>query len=229
MALALTLLCPGFGRAAEIIGRVIVRHTGLFTQGETVDDVPGGISVSITPLAGQAVPTPPPRRHQVTIHNKTFAPVYMTLRRGDQLQFVSHDAVFHQLFSQSKVQPFALVLSKVTDAGQAVSSAPYTLTHAGPWHVFCRIHSTMYFRADVVDTPYYMMIKNGGEFHFSGLAPGRWQVRVAAIGGEPLLFSADAITAPPPLQIVLPVNGGGGQAAGAQVPPVTNGQPEDPQ
>ena len=74
--------------------------------------------------------------------------------------------------------------------------------------MFCRIHSMMYFRVDVVDTPYYTMIQDGGEFRFTGLASGRWQIRVAAIGSEPLLLTTDAITAPPPLQIVLPVKGG---------------------
>lgn len=205
--LALTLMCRVPAQAAEIIGRVTVQHTGLFAQDNSVD-VPGGISVSITPLAGQAMPTPPASIHRVMIHNKTFDPVYMTVQRGDQLQFVSQDTVFHQLFSLSKVQPFTLDLGKATADGKAVSSTPYTLTQSGPWHVFCRIHSTMYLRVDVVDTPYYAMIKDGGVFHFSGLAPGRWQVRVAAIGSEPLVMVADAITAPPPLQIVLPVTGG---------------------
>jgi plastocyanin len=228
--LALSVLCSGPALAAEIIGRVNVQHTGLFTQGMAAD-VPGGISVSITPLAGQAMPDPQPRSHRVTIQNKAFTPVFMTVRRGDELQFVSHDTVFHKLFSLSKVQPFTLDLGKVEDDGQAVTSDLFTLTQSGPWHVFCRIHSTMYFRVDVVETPYYTMIKDGGEFHFSGLAPGRWQVRVAAIGSEPLVMVAEAITAPPPIQIVLPVKGGQSQAAAGQVSQVmnmsTDGKPED--
>ncbi len=214
--LALTMLNGGSGVAAEILGRVTVQHAGLFTQG-VVTDVPGGISVSITPLAGQPLPSQPAHSYRVTIHNKTFTPVFMTVRRGDQLQFVSQDTVFHKLFSLSKVQPFTLDMGKASDDGQAVNSDFYTLTQSGPWHVFCRIHSTMYFRVDVVETPYYMMIKDGGEFHFSGLAPGRWQLRVAAIGSEPLVMAVDAITAPPPLQIVLPVNGGRSQATTDQV------------
>ena len=227
--LALTVLCGGPGFAAEIVGRVTVQHTGLFTQGEA-KDVPGGISVSVTPLAGQAMPTPAPRSHRVMIRNKTFTPVFMTVQRGDQLQFVSQDTVFHEFFSLSKVQPFTLDMGKVADDGRAVNSDLYTLTQSGPWHVFCRIHSMMYFRVDVVETPYYMMIKDGGEFHFSGLAPGRWQLRVAALGSEPLVLIAEAITAPPPLQIVLPVKGGRSQPAGDQVSQVMNmsmdGNPE---
>lgn len=227
--LALTVLSGEPGVAAEILGRVTVQHTGLFTQGVAAD-VPGGISVSITPLAGQPLPSQPARSHRVTIHNKTFTPVFMTVQRGDQLQFVNQDTVFHKLFSLSKVQPFTLDMGKVTDNGQAVNSDFYTLTQSGPWHVFCRIHSTMYFRVDVVETPFYMMIKDGGEFHFSGLAPGRWQLRVAAIGSEPLVMIAEAITAPPPLQIVLPVMGGQSQAPADQVSQAMNlsmdGKPE---
>lgn len=219
--LALTVLFGAPGFAAEILGRVTVQHAGLFTQGEAVD-VPGGISVSITPLAGQAMPSPVPHSHRVTIRNKTFTPVFMTVQRGDQLQFVSQDTVFHKLFSLSKVQPFTLDMGKATDDGRAVNSDLYTLTQSGPWHVFCRIHSMMYFRVDVVDTPYYMMIKDGGDFHFSGLAPGRWQLRVAALGSEPLVMVAEAITSPPPLQIVLPVKGGRTQADADQVPHVMN-------
>jgi len=216
--LALTVLSSGSALAAEIVGRVTVQHTGLFTQGKAME-VPGGISVSITPLAGQAMPAPHPRSHRVTIHNKSFTPVFMTVQRGDELQFISHDTVFHKLFSLSKVQPFTLDLGKVEDDGQAVTSDLFTLTQSGPWHVFCRIHSTMYFRVDVVETPYYTMIKDGGEFHFSGLAPGRWQLRVAAIGSEPLLLTAEAITAPPPMQVVLPVKSGRAQVDASQMTP----------
>ena len=227
--LVLSMLCCGPVLAAEILGRVTVQHTGLFTQGKATG-VPGGISVSITPLAGQAMPTVSPRSHRVTIRNKTFTPVFMTVQRGDQLQFVSEDTVFHKFFSLSKVQPFTLDMGKAAGNGQAVNSELYTLTQSGPWHVFCRIHSMMYFRVDVVETPYYMMIKDGGEFHFSGLAPGRWQLRVAALGSEPQIVIAEAITAPPPLQIVLPVKGGGTQAASDQVSQVMNmsmeGKPE---
>ncbi len=227
---ALTVLCREPVWAAEIIGKVTVQHTGLFTQGKAVG-VPGGISVSITPLAGQTMPLAVPSSHQVVIRNKSFTPVFMTVRRGDQLQFVNQDTVFHKLFSLSKVQPFTLDLGKVTDAGQAVNSAPYTLTQSGLWHVFCRIHSTMYMRVDVVDTPYYTMIKDGGEFHFSGLAPGRWQLRVAAIGSEPLVMVTQAITAPPPLQVVLPVKGGQSRAEDNQVSQVMtvsmDGKPEN--
>lgn len=227
--LALAVLCGEPAFAADILGRVTAQHTGLFTQGQAMD-VPGGISVSITPLAGQAMPAATPRSHRVAIRNKTFMPVFMTVQRGDQLQFVSEDTVFHKFFSLSKVQPFTLDMGKVADDGQAVNSELYTLTQSGPWHVFCRIHSMMYFRVDVVETPYYMMIKDGGEFHFTGLAPGRWQLRVAALGSEPLLVITDAITAPPPLQIVLPVKGGRTQAAPGQVSEVKNmsmdGKPE---
>jgi len=206
-ALAILLLWPLLGDGAEIAGRVRVQHAGLFAAAAD-QSVPGGISVSLLPLAGQGLPSAPARVHRIEIHNKTFAPLYLTVQRGDQLQFVSRDAVFHKLFSLSKVQPFTLDLGKVLADGQARSSELYALTETGPWHVFCRIHSRMYFRVDVVDTPYYTMISEGGEFHFTGLAPGRWQIRVAAIGSEPLLVTTDAITAPPLLQIVLPVKGG---------------------
>lgn len=206
LALAMLLVWPLRGGGAEIAGRVHVQYAGLFTGPGPA--APGGISVSLLPLDGQALPSAAARVHRIEIHNKIFAPVYLTVQRGDQLQFVSYDPVFHKLFSLSRLQPFTLDMGKVTADGQPRSSALYPLTGVGPWHVFCRIHSMMYFRVDVVDTPYYTMINDGGEFHFNGLAPGRWQVRVAAIGSEPLLITTDAITAPPPLQIVLPVKGG---------------------
>lgn len=206
-ALAILLLWPLLGDGAEIAGRVRVQHAGLFAAAAD-QPLPGGISVSLLPLAGQGLPSAPARVHRIEIHNKTFVPLYMTVQRGDQLQFVSRDAVFHKLFSLSKIQPFTLDLGKVLADGQARSSELYALTETGPWHVFCRIHSRMYFRVDVVDTPYYTMINDGGEFHFTGLAAGRWQIRVAAIGSEPLLVTTDAITAPPLLEIVLSVKGG---------------------
>jgi plastocyanin len=219
--LMLAALGCGPGFAAEIVGRVSVQHTGLFSDGKAME-VPGGISVSVTPLDGQSLPAPAARSHQVRIQKQSFTPVFMTVQRGDQLQFVSQDVVFHKLFSLSKVQPFVLDMGKVTEAVPEVNSDRFTLTQSGPWHVFCRIHSMMYFRVDVVDTPYYAMIKDGGEFRFSGLATGRWQVRVAAIGSEPLVMITQAITAPPPLEIVLPVKGGRNQPAGKKVSQVMN-------
>lgn len=216
LALALLVYWPLQGGGAEIVGRVRVQHAGLFAAAGPL--APGGISVSLVPLAGQALPRVATRNHRIEIRDQAFVPSYLTVQRGDELQFVSRDPVFHKLFSLSRVQPFGLDMDKVGSDGQPRASALYPLTETGPWHVFCRIHSRMYFRVDVVATPYYTMISDGGEFHFSGLAPGRWQVRVAAIGSEPLLVTAEAITAPPPLQIVLPVKGG-------SAPPLTNTVP----
>jgi len=192
--------------AGEIQGNVHIRNVGLFGDAGKAQ-LSGGISVSALPLEGQAVPATPPRVKRVVIENKAFTPAFVTLRRGDTLVFENRDAVYYELFSLSKQQPFELRLGK---ADQPVSDheKQMRLDENGTWHVFCRIHSKVYFRVDVVDTPYIAEVEADEKFAFTGLALGRWQLRVAAMGSEVMWVDTVSISSPPPVEITLPVMAG---------------------
>lgn len=199
----LAVSVAGAVRSAEIAGQVTLKSGGLFGSDRSVKAT-GGVSVALLPLDGQPLPARPPATHRVVISRNAVQPVFITIRPGDTLQFVNEDNVYYKLFSLSRIQPFEIDLGKTgRDASQVIR-----LTDPGTWHVFCRIHGNLYFRVDVVDSPYISELDADNAFHFDRLAPGRWQVRLASPGSEVMTLETTAITTPPPLRIVMPVKGG---------------------
>ncbi len=201
LAALLLLALPAAG--AELRGEVVLEGGQRFGRGPVG---PGTVvSVAAYPLEGQPLPRWAPRRLAVEVRERRFRPLYRVLRRGDSLLVRNRDRVFHELFSLSTVRPFR---ARLAPRGRAGAQARLRFDEAGTWHVFCRIHGSMYMRIDVVETPYVEVLPGGGRFRLTGLAPGRWRLRVAAVGADTLEVEADAVTSPPPLRLVLRVRGG---------------------
>lgn len=189
---------------AELRGEVVLeggaRFGGLPEAGTVT------VSVAAFPLEGQPLPRVAPRTVAALVRHRRFEPLYRVLRRGDTLVVRNADRLYHEIFSLSTVRPFR---RRLAPRGGAGASARFRFDEPGTWHVFCRIHASMYLRLDVLDTPYVAVLQGGGRFRLTGLAPGRWRLRVAAVGADTLEVEADAITRPPPLRLVLRVRGGG--------------------
>lgn len=177
-------------QAAEVRGRVE------FGAGRS-----GPASVALLPLEGQRTAPSPPQERTLHLRNGQFDPPYAVARVGDRLRVVNEDQVFHVLVAPYAPQPFQATLTR---SGSSGAEADTVLHSAGTWYLFCRIHPRTYARIDVLETPLLQLTNAGGRFEFQGIPAGRWQLRVAARGGESVYRELTAFTAPPPVVVTLP-------------------------
>ena len=191
--------------AAEVSGTVAIDHQGLF--GPESGSTEYAVSVALVPDEGQAVKARGSRLKQIEIRGNRMHPAFLTVQRGDRVEFINRDAVFHQLFSLSGGETVSIQLGKA--GGHQRNRTSFELTEPGTTHFFCRIHSKSYARIDVVDTPYLQTIRSGESFSFSGLAPGRWKLRLASPAAETQWIDVRALTASPPLLLTLASRDGG--------------------
>lgn len=195
----------GLASAAEVSGTVSLDHHGLFGP-ET--GVPSHvISVALTPEQGQPVKQRAIRLQKIEIRGNRMHPPFLTVQKGDRVEFVNRDTVFHQLFSLSGGEPISIQLGKA--GGRQSNRTSFELKEPGTTHFFCRIHNKSYARIDVVDTPYLQAIQPGQSFHFSDLAPGKWKLRLASPAAETQWVEVSALTSPPALNLTLVSRDGG--------------------
>ena len=199
--------------AAEVRGAVSLRHSELFGADDAVPE-DATVSVALFPAEGQPVSWGAATGHEILLHNGQIEPLYTALSRGDRVRFRNQDGVYHALFAHSLTQPIEVHLDRSGAAGQST----LTLNDSGDLHWFCRIHAKSYARIDVLDTPLVQMVQAGEGFAFTGLAPGKWLLRVAAPGAETRTFEVRALTAPPPLRVELNIKGFRPGAGGVGAP-----------
>jgi plastocyanin len=191
--------------AAEIRGSVSVEYQGLFRHAGAVQLHP--VSVVLLPAEGQHTVPRGVRRAGIEIVANRMRPAFLTVQKGDYIEFINRDDVYHELFSLSPGEPITARLGKAGSGDQA--GFALKLDQIGTTHFFCRIHNKSYARIDVVETPYIQMVEPGGRFQFAGLAPGHWRLRLAAPAAETQWVDVSAVTAPPPLNLTLTSHGGG--------------------
>lgn len=202
--------------AAEVRGTVSVRHGELFGADGTVSESTATVSVALLPAEGQSLPWGPARVRDILLDSGRIEPLYTAISRGDRVRFRNQDDSYHVLFAHSRMQPIEVRLDRA-GAGAAAQSS-LTLNESTDLHWFCRIHAKSYARIDVLDTPLVQNIRAGEKFEFTGLAPGNWLLRVAALGAETRTLEVRALTAPPPVQVQLTIKGFRPGAGGAGAP-----------
>ena len=167
-ALAFALLpvaeSPAQGDAASLAGRVTL-------------DLPGAtlaqlrpVVVHLEPLAG-GQPTPAPRRTP-RIHQRKarFSPSFGVVAKGQTVEMVNDDAIFHNVFSYSRPNDFDLGLYP---AGQSRS---VTFEHPGVVRTYCSIHESMNGLIFVAPSPHFDVVRPDGSFEIRGVPPGRYRV-----------------------------------------------------
>lgn len=195
--------------AAEVRGTVAVDYQGLF-------EIDGGglaypVSVALVPDEGQPVVRRTSGKRRIEVVENRMRPTFLTVQKGDYVEFINRDPVFHELFSLSPGEPVSVQLGKAD--GHRNPAAEFHLERVGTTHFFCRIHNKSYARIDVVGTPYLQLVQPGQLFRFDGLAPGQWKLRLASPAAETQWVKVVAMTAPPPLKLSLKSrNGGTGKA-----------------
>ncbi len=192
-------------RGAEVRGTVGISYQGLYQPDQTSQAHP--VSVALLPAAGQRYLRRGPQTTRIEIVGNRMQPPFLTVQKGDSVEFINRDHVYHELFSLAPGNPVKARLGKAGDRRH--DHKRFTLSGEGTVHFFCRIHNKSYARIDVVATPYIRMIEPGGDFEFSALPAGDWRLRLASPAAETLWYPVSAVTAPPPVQVTLKSHRGG--------------------
>ena len=121
--------------------------------------------------------------------NITFTPRVLAVQVGTQVKFPNRDRVFHNVFSHHEGKVFDLGLYPVG----AVKEVPFE--KAGLSRIFCNIHPQMAAYVMAVDTPYFAVSDQAGQFVIRGVPAGTYTYRAwrpgGSIIGNSVIVSAD--------------------------------------
>lgn len=127
-------------------------------------------AVRMTPAASMGAAST--ARPSMASEDKRFVPHVVAVPTGTTVDFPNLDKVFHNAFSVSPGNQFDLGLYRKGASKSATFAAP------GVVRVYCNIHQDMAGYV-VVLAPSAMAITDAtGAYRFSGLRPGRQQIRV---------------------------------------------------
>jgi plastocyanin len=98
--------------------------------------------------------------------NLDFAPHVLAVQVGTAVDFPNHDRVFHNVFSFHDGKRFDLGVYPTNTSKQVTFDKP------GLSRLFCNIHPHMAAYVMAVDSPYYAVSDDKGEFVIPGLGAG---------------------------------------------------------
>lgn len=104
--------------------------------------------------------------------NRMFVPHVLPIQTGTAVRFPNSDDIRHQVYSFSPAKTFQLPLYKGTPAN------PVVFDQAGVATLGCNIHDRMSAYIVVVDTPHFAKTGRDGRASLSGLAAGKYTIRV---------------------------------------------------
>ena len=110
--------------------------------------------------------------------NRSFSPRVLAVQVGTRVEFPNHDRVFHNVFSHHDGKVFDLGLYPVG----AVKEIPFD--KPGLSRVFCNIHPQMSAYVMVLDTPYFAVSDQNGDFVIRDVPPGSYQSHAWRPGGS---------------------------------------------
>ncbi|HKC23643.1 MAG TPA: hypothetical protein VKF32_02820, partial [Thermoanaerobaculia bacterium] len=129
-------------------------------------------------IPGSAASDPLPRG-RIASHDKRFEPRVAAVPAGGTVDFPNLDKIHHNVFSLSETARFDLGLYKNG------KSQPKTFPKPGLVRVYCNIHPSMAAYVMVVDGGVYALTGADGIAVLSGVAPGRYPLKVwEERGGE---------------------------------------------
>jgi plastocyanin len=174
------LLAPPLVRAAQLRGQVELTNSK--DPGVRRNRDYSGVVIWLEPSGTHPTPAtraatmpaafPPPRRAEMKQQDKTFKPHVVAVPVGGSVIFPNLDPFFHNAFSNFAGQPFDLPLYP-PGATRSV-----TFRRSGIVRVFCQIHSLMSAIIAVVDTPWYVVTPETGQFHIDEIPPGEYQLHI---------------------------------------------------
>lgn len=117
-------------------------------------------------------PNPPlVHKHvQMIQKDKRFTPHILVIETGTSVDFPNLDPIFHNAFSNFDGQIFDIGLYPPG------SSRSIRLTKPGIVKVFCNIHPSMSATIVVVNSAYFTITDNDGDYSIPDVSPGTYQV-----------------------------------------------------
>ena len=186
-SLALGLALPAC--AASLKGQVELTNSKEPTVRRNRDYA--GVVIWLDPV-GRPAPPPAPRHIEMKQQDKTFKPHVVAVPVGGTVDFPNRDPFYHSAFSTFAGQPFDLPLYPPGTTRSATFRRP------GIVRVFCNIHPLMSAIIAVIDTPWYTVTPENGQFHIDGIPPGDYQLHIYHERAMPdnLRFLERTITVP---------------------------------
>lgn len=152
---------------ASVSGRVMLVNS--HDPGVTRKKDFAGVVVWLKPLDEPAPPVP--KRHvQMVQKDKKFNPHILVIGTGSTVDFPNLDPIFHNAFSNFEGQIFDIGLYPPG------SSQSIRFDRPGIVRVFCNIHPSMSAIIVVVDSPYFTTTGENGDYSFSNVLPGAYEL-----------------------------------------------------
>jgi plastocyanin len=140
----------------------------------------GVVWLKSTAPGGRSVDHRAPRTHfKIVQQHKKFDPHVLAVPVGSVIDFPNLDPFFHNVFSLFDGKRFDLGLY------EAGTSHAVTFDSPGVCYIFCNIHPEMSAAVVVVDSPYYAMTNQAGQFSISNVSPGPYLLYVWHERGKP--------------------------------------------
>jgi plastocyanin len=130
-----------------------------------------GVVIWLEPV-GHPAPAPAPRHVAMKQEDKTFKPHVVAVPAGGTVDFPNLDPFFHNAFSNFAGQPFDIPLYAPG------TTKSVTFRRPGIVRVFCNIHSLMSAIIAVVDTPWFLVTTENGQFRIDDIPPGEYQLHI---------------------------------------------------
>ncbi len=150
-------------------GRVELINTKVKARGGKVDR--SGVVIWLEPLGGARVRGGRARRTIIQRH-KRFTPHITAVELGTEVDFPNEDPFFHNVFSVYHGKRFDLGLYA---SGE---TRPVLFNRPGVSYIFCNIHPQMSAVVVTLNTPYFAISDQNGDFTINGVAEGRYRLRV---------------------------------------------------
>ncbi|MCX5741858.1 MAG: hypothetical protein NT062_05075 [Proteobacteria bacterium] len=107
---------------------------------------------------------------QITQVGRAFVPDLLAITVGERVRFPNGDAVFHNVFSQSKARKFDL------GSFRKGESKDKEFPTSGVVDVYCNIHPEMAATILVLPNRRFARARPDGSFAIEGVRPGTWKV-----------------------------------------------------
>ena len=163
----------GLAQTSSVTGSI----TLVTAKGSPRKNSDTGIVVWMTPLT-RSLSKPGDRARsahpRIVQRNKRFDTRLLAVEVGTTVDFPNDDPFFHNVFSRFDGRQFDLGLY------EAGKTKGVQFNRAGVCYIFCNIHSEMSTVVVVVDTPYFVKLNAPGEYRFTELPAGQYQLNVWA-------------------------------------------------
>src|SRR5262249_45561179 len=155
---------------STIKGRVELINSTLKPRNGRVDA--SGVVVWLTSLNGSTPRNVTKQRVVINQRDKRFSPHVVAIEAGSQVDFPNEDPFFHNVFSVFNGKRFDLGLYASGETNSVYFSRP------GTSYIFCNIHPKMSAVVLALDSPYFAVTDQDGNFGITGVPEGRYRLGI---------------------------------------------------